>query len=120
MSQYAEINTDGIVVAIHDTDGAQRVKIHDGDGCAIGRVFNGWVFEARRWSTLEFFLRMTTAERDAIHASNDPVIRDYRLLLASAREVVADDHRLIGGMTYAVFRGIFTPERAAEILDPAR
>ncbi len=116
---YAELDASGAVTAIISEDGFGRVKIRDGDGCAVGRVFNGWTFDARQWTSFQFLLRLTFEERTALLASTDPTIRDLLVLVSAAQTVVADDPRLLAGMAYAVDAGFFSPTRADKILNPA-
>ena len=73
------------------------------------------------WSTLDFLLRFTAAERAAIRNSPIPEVADFADLLRASGEVQSD-HPLLGqGMGLLVLTGLLTAERSAQILssDPS-
>ncbi len=99
-------------------DGVWSVKTKPGDGAAIGRVYNGWTFDAPRWTSYEFLRRFTTQEREDIRAAaaSDGAVADLMMFLQTATEVVSDDTTTQVGMDYLVHLGILTPARRAEIM----
>lgn len=94
------------------------VKVTEGSGAAIGYYWNGWTFDAPRWSAYEFLKRFTAQERAEIrHASaNDDAIADFLQLATSAHEIIADDPVTVTGMAYLVTVGLITEARSSEIL----
>lgn len=94
------------------------VKITDGVGCSVGYTWNGWGFDAPRWSAYEFMLRFTFSERAAIRsaAASDPLIDDFLFLATAAREIASDDPTTIAGMDALVSAGIISSTRKQEIL----
>jgi len=117
---WAILDHDNRVVSIVSQDEMPEngVKALEGSNCSVGYFWNGWSFDAPRWSAYEFMLRFTAQERAAIRASglSDPVIEDFLFLATAAHEVVADDPNTIAGMSALVSAGIITEARKQEIL----
>jgi hypothetical protein len=117
--KWAVLSSDNRVMSIVESnppDGA--VKAPDGSGVAVGRVWNGWTFDAPKWSSYEFLLRFTRQERTAVRAAglNDPMVEDFLFLATAAHEISADDPNTVAGMEYLVSSGIITETRKQEIL----
>jgi hypothetical protein len=70
-----------------------------------------------RWSTLDFLLRFTAAERAAIRGSAVPEVQDFLDLLRAAGEVAADHPLTAQGMALLVALDLLTPERRDQILE---
>jgi hypothetical protein len=118
---YAILDINNVVVELvahKPSDSVRSVKSTPNDGCAVGRVWNGWSFDAKRWTAYVFLRRFTVGERDAIRvaAANDGAVADLMMFLQTATEVVADDDTTAVGMDYLVHLGILTPARRAELL----
>lgn len=94
------------------------VKAPDGSDCAVGRIWNGWTFDAPRWTAYQFLLRFTAQERALIRttALSDQQVDDFLFLATAAHEVAADDPMTIAGMDYLVSISIITEQRKQEIL----
>jgi hypothetical protein len=106
------------IVANRPNDTVRWVKTKPGDGAAIGRVYNGWTFDAPRWTSYEFLSRFTAAERASIRVGSvsDAALADFLMFSQAAQEVVSDDPVTAAGMDYLVQLGILTPARRAEIV----
>jgi hypothetical protein len=117
---YAILNAASKVVQIvaDKPDGVWAVKTKSGDGAAVGRVYNGWTFDAQKWTSYEFLRRFTAGEREDIRvaAASDGAVADLLMFLQTATEVVSDDPTTSVGMDYLVHLGILTPARRAELL----
>ena len=94
------------------------VKVTEGSGASVGYYWNGWSFDAPRWSSYDFLNRFTSAERTAIRATakTDDSVADFLMLASSAHEIIADDPVTLAGMNYLVSEAIITSSRKAEIL----
>jgi len=94
------------------------VKAPDGSGAAVGYFWNGWTFDAPRWTSYDFLNRFTGAERSAIRnaAKSDDTVADFMMLASSAYEIVADNPVTVSGMDYLVTLSIITETRKSEIL----
>lgn len=122
MNKYAVLGNSRECLAIVETQplSGRWVKIRPEDQAAIGRIFNGWTFDAPRWTSYEFLRRFTPSERDAIRtaALSDSAVADLLMFLQTATEVVSDDLTTSVGMDYLVHLGIITEARKAELLKP--
>jgi hypothetical protein len=109
------------IVANRPNDTVRWVKTKPGDGAAIGRVYNGWTFDAPRWTSYEFLNRFTPVERKLIWARSktDEDIADFLMLSQAAQEVVSDDPATIAGMGLLVSKNILTAARKDAILNGA-
>ena len=89
-----------------------------GSKAAVGRYWNGWTFDAPKWTSYEFLRRFTSSERDAIRTASlsDGAVADLLMFLQTATEVVADDTTTDVGMAYLVHLGILTEARKTELL----
>lgn len=120
MNQYAILGDSGDCLAIVDAQptGGRWVKVRAGDQAAVGRRWNGWTFDAPKWTSYEFLRRFTVDERAAIRsgALTDPVLADFLMMSQAAQEVVNDDPMTVAGMDYLVSVGVLTEQRKAEIL----
>jgi len=105
-------------IVVSDTRPENGVKATDGSGAAVGYYWNGWTFDAPRWTSYQFLNRFTSAERTAIRnaAKSDDTIADFLLLASSAQEIIADDAATVAGMNYLVASSIITEARKLEIL----
>lgn len=116
---WAILDHENRVVAIQD--GGERpengVRIVD-DTCRLGYFYNGWYFEAPRWTSYQFLLRFTPEERSSFRqaAATDEIVADFQMLAMAAQEIVADDPNTVAGMGYLVSVGLITPERRDEVL----
>ena len=117
---YAILDIDGRVVELvaHEPVNVRWVKTKPGDGCAVGRYWNGWSFDAAKWTSYEFLRRFTVGERENIRvaATSDGAVADFLTLCTAAQEVVSDDPVALAGMDYLVSLNLLTPARRAEIL----
>lgn len=122
MNQYAVLGNSRECLAIVDEQpsSGRWVKVRPGDQAAVGRIFNGWTFDAPRWTSYEFLRRFTPGERDAIRtaALSDSAVADLLMFLQTATEVVADDLTTSVGMDYLVHLGILSETRKLELLRP--
>ena len=86
---------------------------------AIGRIYNGWSFDAPRWTPLEFLGRFTDAVLDDIETRRltDPGVRTFYRTASFAQEVVSDDPRTVAGMDYLQSIGVLTQARKDQILN---
>lgn len=120
MNQYAILGDSGDCLAIVDAQptGGRWVKVRAGDQAAVGRRWNGWTFDAPKWTSYEFLRRFTVGEREDIRvaAGSDGAVADLLMFLQTATEVVSDDLTTNVGMDYLVHLRILTPARRAEIM----
>jgi len=72
-----------------------------------------------RWTSYQFLLRFTAAERAAFRAAalTDANVADFQQLAQAAQEVVSDDPMTVAGMDYLVSSGLLTAARRDEILN---
>jgi hypothetical protein len=93
------------------------VKAFD-PSAAVGRYWNGWTFDAPRWTAYQFLLRFTAAERASFRAAaaTDENVADFQELATAAQEIVADDPMTVAGIDYLVSINLLTQARANEIL----
>lgn len=117
---WAILGAENVVESIVTSDSmpANAVKAPAGSGAAVGKIWNGWSFDAKRWTSYEFLNRFTSSERSAIRAAAkaDDTIADFLLLAGSAHEIIADDPTTVAGMNYLVTSSIITEARKTEIL----
>lgn len=122
MNQYAILGDSGDCLAIVDAQptGGRWVKVRAGDQAAVGRRWNGWTFDAPKWTSYEFLRRFTVDERAAIRtaSASDGAVADLLMFLQTATEVVSDDLTTSVGLDYLVHLGILTEARKAELLSP--
>ena len=116
---WAILDLENRVIAIQDGEDRPEngVRIVDST-CRLGYLYNGWYFEAPRWTSYQFLLRFTAEERASFRAAaqTDPIVADFQMLATAAQEVVADDPNTVAGMGYLVAVGLLTPERRDEVL----
>lgn len=95
------------------------VRLKPGMNAAIGRIYNGWSFDAPRWTPLEFLSRFTDSELDDIEARRltDPGVRAFYRSASFAQEIVSDDPRTVAGMDYLQSIGVLTASRKDQILN---
>lgn len=105
-------------IVVSDTKPENSVKATDGSGAVVGYYWNGWTFDAPRWSSYEFLNRFTSAERTAIRnaSKSDDAVADFLMLASSAHEIIANDPVTVAGMSYLVTSSIITESRKLEIL----
>lgn len=120
MIRYALVNSENVVEQIlaQRPDSGNIIKIPDGIACHVGWVHDGVAFQPPRWTSYQFLLRLTAAERAAIRqlTSTDPNVADFLMLAQSAQEIVSTDPMTQAGMNYMVSIGVFTEQRKNEIL----
>jgi|GEM_PF-1961992 hypothetical protein len=120
---YAILDTNRVVVDIvaHEPSNVDWVRIKPGDGCAIGRIYNGWTFDAQRWTPLQFLGRFTEAELEDIEMRRltDAGVRMFYRTASFAQEIVSDDPRTVAGLDYLQSIGILTAARKNAILNGA-
>jgi len=94
------------------------VKVPAGVSAPVGWKWNGWEFDAPRWTAYEFLNRFTAEERSALRAAakTDDAVADLLLLVQAAQEVISNDPVTVSGMSYLVASGLITEERKTEIL----
>jgi len=118
--RWAIIDGSSKVVSVVEQDERPEggVKAPDGSGYAVGRIWNGWTFDAPRWTAYQFLLRFTAQERAMIRttALTDQQVDDFLFLATAAHEVVADDPMTTAGMDYLVSISLITEQRKQEIL----
>ncbi len=89
---------------------------------AVVAAFDAAAPEPMRWTPLEFLERFTQAERIAIRAASAGTspealqLADWLDLLRASTEVIADDPRVVAGMTALVAAGLLADARRTEIL----
>jgi hypothetical protein len=66
---------------------------------------------------LAFMLRFTPGERTGIRTSTDPDVQDMLFLVNTAKFVDLDLKLTRDGLDLLAYKGIISPERAAEIKD---
>lgn len=73
---------------------------------------------AKSWTPLEFIERFTDEEQLAIvtAAQSNPALRLFYDKLMASLNVVADEPRLISGLSMLVAAGLLTAQRKSEIL----
>jgi len=86
--------------------------------CKVGYFWNGWTFDAPRWTSYQFLQRFTPQERAIFRSAAlvDVNVADFQMLATAAQEVIADDPVTILGMDYLVSQGLLTEQRKNEIL----
>ena len=118
--RWAILDSDQAVVGFSDDESRppSSVRIGDGDGAALGRIWNGTEFVSRRWKTYEFLQRFTTSELDGCleRALSDAVTRRFLAYCESAHEVLAEDPATTAGMEWLVSSGLISSARRDEIL----
>jgi len=94
------------------------VKVSQGVEVQIGWKWNGWEFDAPRWTAYEFLNRFTPDERIAYRnaAKTDDLVADFLNLAQAAQEIISNDPMTIAGMDYLVSQGLLTQARRDEIL----
>lgn len=117
---WAILDDLGVVVSIvsSDTKPTSGVKIPNGVECVVGWKWNGWEFDAPKWTAYEFLNRFTPEERASFRsaASTDVNVADMLLLVQAAQEVLSNDPVTIMGMDYLVSVGLLTQRRRDTIL----
>ena len=116
---YAILDQSDRCTAIVTTEPAAGVRwVKAGADAAVGKIWNGWGFNAPKWTSYEFLKRFTWQERSAIRIAgfDDDAVADFLTLCTAAQEVVADDPVTQAGMDYLVSLNLLTPARRAEIL----
>lgn len=117
---YAILDDNARCTALVDQEpaGGRYVVVRPGSGAGVGRIYNGWTFDAPRWTSYEFLKRFTWQERSAIRIAglDDDAVADFLTLCTAAQEVVGDDPVTQAGMDYLVSLNLLTPARRAEIL----
>jgi hypothetical protein len=113
-----DLNNKVIDIIEQDERPDNGAKITEGSKCAIGRIYNGWTYDAPKYTSYEFLLRLTAQERAAIRisAKTDDIVADFLQLSQAAQEIICDDPETILGMDYLVSIGIFSEQRKNEIL----
>lgn len=118
--KWAVLSDAGVVLYTVESDDrpAGSVKVPSGVEAPAGWTWNGWEFDAPKWTAYEFLNRFTAQERAALRAAakTDDAVADLLLLVQAAQEVVSNDPVTVGGMDYLVAFGLITEERKTEIL----
>lgn len=118
--RWALLDPAMVVRSIVDSDEkpAGAVATSDGDGCSIGKVWNGWSFQAPSWSSYEFLGRFTEQELSAclLRSQTDPTLRLFILYCEAAHSVFADDSITLLGMDYLVQANLLSSARRDQIL----
>lgn len=116
---YAILDTSDRCTAISTTQPADGIRwVKAGPDAGVGKIWNGWTFDAPKWTSYEFLKRFTWQERSAIRIAgfDDDAVADFLTLCTAAQEVVSDDPVTQAGMDYLVSLNLLTPARRAEIL----
>ena len=118
--RYAKLDSEGVVEEIVDemTQSGNFVKIPHGIGCRVGWIHDGLSFKPPKWTSYQFFLRLTPEERATIRqlSLTDANTADFLMLAQLAQEIHSDDPVTRTGMNYMVYMGVFTEQRKNEIL----
>lgn len=119
--RWAILDSFNKVIEIKNSlDGSERNyrKLPDGLPCGLGWTLNGIEYKPPTWTSYEFLLRLTSAERAAIRqlTMTDPNVADFLMLAQSAQEIMSNDPMTQAGMNYMVSIGVFTEQRKNEIL----
>lgn len=119
--RWALIDSNNKVIGFIESDipAENAVPAPINGDAAIGRIYNGWTFDAPRWTPLEFLGRFTESELDDIENRRltDPVVRSFYRTASFAQEVVSDDPRTVAGMDYLQSIGVLTQARKDQILN---
>lgn len=117
---WAVLDESSVVTSIVQSDDrpTNGVKITDGVQCQVGWTWNGWEFDAPKWTAYEFLQRFTPGERAAfrIAAETDQNVADFQQLASAAQEIYSNDPTTIAGMNYLVSVGLLSQARADEVL----
>jgi hypothetical protein len=119
--RWATINGSGFVVRIDEEFPGNSpfvYEIPEGVSCGIGWRLELDTYYPPKWTSYEFFLRLTPTERAAIRqlTNTDPNVADFLMLAQSAQEIVSSDPMTQAGMNYMVSVGVFTEQRKNEVL----
>ena len=118
--RWAIIDESNIVTAVVEQDDRPEggVKAPDGSGYGIGRVWTGWDFVSKRWSSYDFLNRFTPTELGACltASTTDINIRKFLAFADAAHEIVSDDPMTVLGMDYLVAQTLLTQARRDAIL----
>ena len=130
MPYYAQLNDDGIAVAVTQTHGPLTgpglVAIESLDTAVLGRrrVGSQWVEVPQpapvTLTNLAFRSRFTEGEKIAIYtlAASDLRVRIWLDDLNAAQEIRIDDARIVAGLGVLSAAGVIDPARVDEILGP--
>jgi len=72
--------------------------------------------ETPKLTQLDFMSRFSTAERIAVQASSDPVLKDAMMLLQMAEFIDITDQRTMMAVGYMAMTGVISNQRVEEIL----
>lgn len=119
---YAILDDNSRCIAIVNQQPSADVRhviVRPGSNAAVGRIYNGWTFDAQKWTPLEFLSRFTDAELEDIESRrmSDPGVRAFYRQASFAQEIVADDPRTSAGMDYLQSIGVLTAARKDQILN---
>ena len=118
--RWAVLDSRNVVTSVVEQESkpANSVKAPNGSGYGVGRIWNGWTFDAPRWQTFDFLNRFTQAELDdcLAAAEADEDVRRFLAFCEAAHEVIADDPTTVAGMDYLVSALLLTSARRDEIL----
>ena len=117
---WAIVDENGVVQSTVESDvrPINGVKVPAGETAPVGWIWNGWEFDAPKWTAYEFLNRFTAEERSTLRAAakTDDAVADLLLLVQAAQEVISNDPVTVSGMSYLVAGGLITDERKREIL----
>ena len=128
MPYYAQLNDDGLAIAVTDAagplSGSNMISLGSLDSSVLGRRWTGTEWQdvdppaVRVITRLQFRSRFTDDEKRAIYAARASNVDVDIWLddLASATDVQLDDPRTIGGVQALEAAGLIGPGRAVEIL----
>ena len=117
---WAMLDEQGIVSSVVQSQERPQnsVKVPQGVEVRIGWKWNGWEFDAPKWTAYEFLNRFTLEERTAYRnaAKTDEIVADILNLAQAAQEVISNDPTTVWGMDYLVSQGLLTQARRDIIL----
>jgi hypothetical protein len=118
---WAIVNNNAVLNIVVSQTGEGFTSIPD--GTQIGATWDGvqWVPPAPTVQpnivyVTDFWLRFTTSERIGINGSADPSVQDLVSTLRLFTQIDLRSQLMVDGVSYLVFAGLITAERAAEVL----
>lgn len=107
-------------ITYSDTRPQNGVKGQD-SSCRVGYFWNGWTFDAPKWTALQFLNRFTDSELMDIRSKSvsDPIMWKFLTFATAAQEVISNDPVTVAGMDYLVLTGVLSQTRRNEILEGA-
>jgi hypothetical protein len=112
----------GSTINVYESDQGEGPDVEAPAEVGVGWRFDGQAWtegSPRKWTALEFALRLTAAERSAIRAASfvSADLADFLQFAQSAQEVTESDPLFRQAIDALEAAGFLTPARVAEVLE---